>query len=289
MGRRITIVGHPPIDLRDLYHGVLDASWPVLLAGIVVAYIGANLIFAALYLTTGDGIENADPGSFRDAFFFSVQTMATIGYGKMVPRGTAANLLVTLEAMIGLFGFAMATSLMFAKFARPSSRVIFSRHPVIVPRDGVRSLVFRMANERFNRIAEAEVRLVFARDEITPEGERLYRFYDLPLVRSRSSIFALTFTVVHRIDASSPLFDATPASLAAGNVTIIATMTGLDETFATTIHARHAWNAQDLRWDHRMVDVLRTFPDGSRELDYERFHDVEPFVGAGDAGGDAAA
>jgi inward rectifier potassium channel len=261
--------------LTDVYHSLLVAPWRQFFALVLVAYLGANVVFALGYLAIGDGIEEARRGSFVDAFFFSVQTMATIGYGKMAPRGVAANLLVTAEALVGLLGLALVTGLVFAKFSRPTARVLFTRNLVLTRFDGVPSLLFRMANERGNQIAEAEAHLVMLRSERTPEGEEVRRMHELKLRRSHSAFFAFTWLVVHPITPASPLHGETPESLRDRDVQFIAGVTGLDETLGQTIHARHGWGLDQLLWGHRFVDVLSVLPDGRRAIDYRRFHDVE--------------
>jgi inward rectifier potassium channel len=275
-GREILSIGLRTATLRDVYHSLLTTAWAQFFALVLVAYLGANLLFAAGYLAIGDGIEEARPGNFSDAFFFSVQTMATIGYGKMAPRGLAANLLVTLEALIGLLGLALVTGLVFAKFSRPTARVIFSQNAVITRFDGVPSLLVRMANERGNQIAEAQAHLVLLRTERTPEGEEIRRAHDLHLRRSHSAFFAFTWLVVHPITPDSPLHGETAESLKAKDIDLVASMTGLDETLSQSVHARHAWTPDQILWGHRFADVLVSLPDGRRAIDYRRFHDVEP-------------
>jgi inward rectifier potassium channel len=259
----------------DLYHAWLIASWRMVLAASALSFLGLNLLFGGLYLWVG-GIENARPASFADAFFFSVQTFATIGYGRLAPVSTAANVVVTVESFVGLLATAMVTGLMFAKFARPTSRVLWSRVAVVAPQDGVRSLMIRMANERGNRVVEAQLRLSLARQEITVEGEQVRRVHDLRLVRSRSSVFVLTWTAIHPIDESSPLYGLTKEDLVAQGVEIIASLTGLDETFSQTIHSRHAWAATEIVFDARFADILVPLPDGRRAIDYTRFHETKP-------------
>ncbi len=275
-GREVVSVGVRLTPLRDVYHSLLVASWRGFFVIVLLGYVGANLVFAAGYLALGDAIEQARPGSFADAFFFSVQTMATIGYGKMAPRGVAANLLVTLEALVGLLGLALVTGLVFAKFSRPTARVIFSRNAVVTRFDGVPSLLVRMANERGNQIAEAQAHLVLLRTERTPEGEEVRRMHDLHLARSHSAFFALTWLVVHPITPDSPLHGETEESLRVKDVDLVASMTGLDETLSQSVHARHAWTPDQILWGKRFVDVLVPTDDGRRAIDYRRFHDVEP-------------
>lgn len=267
--------GIPRGFLGDLYHFLLVASWPLLLGLLVAAYLASNALFALGYLLQPDSLENARPGSFADAFFFSVQTMATIGYGKLVPRTWLANMLVTIESFVGLLGLAMVTGLIFAKFSRPTARVLFSRVAIMGRRDGVPCLLFRMANARGNHIAEAQVHVVLARDEVTGDGERMRRFHDLSLLRAHNAIFALSWTVAHPMVAGSPLFGATEATLRAARAEIVVSLIGFEETFAQTVHARHAYAVDDLLWNARFVDIVSEGPDGRRRVDYARFHEVE--------------
>jgi inward rectifier potassium channel len=271
---------------RDLYHLFLEASWSRVLVMIITVYAFANLLFALGYLACGDGIDNARHGSFSDAFFFSVQTMSTIGYGRMVPRSAVANTLVTIEALCGLLGFAMATGLMFSKFARPTARVMFSHVAVISNRDGVRSLMFRMANERTNQIVEAQLHVVLLRNETTVEGEFVRRFYDLPLARQATVAFTNTWTAVHQIVKGSPLYGCTDAELEQQRATIIASLLGFDETFSQTVHARHTYDVAHIVWNSRLVDILIDLPDGRRAVDYGRFHDVMPVESDSTSSGD---
>ena len=270
-----TILGLDDSRLTDLYHSLMRASWPRLLAGVVLMFIATNAVFAAAYMLD-QGIENARPGSFGDAFFFSVQTMATIGYGQMSPASVTANILVSIEALIGLLALAMITGLIFAKFSRPSARVRFSKVAIVSNRDGVPSLQFRMANLRANRIVDASARVVFARQEKTLEGEEMRRFYDLKLQRDRSSLFIYSWTAIHPITEDSPISGVSREAMEAASAEIIVSVTGLDETFAQTIHARHAYRPDDLLWDHRFVDILARGPNGLMSIDYTHFDDVTP-------------
>lgn len=261
---------------RDYYHWLLILDWPQFFALTVASYIGTNTLFALLYLAGGDCIKNARPGSLFDAFFFSVQTMATIGYGAMYPSTDYANLLVSLEALVGLMGVAMGTGLMFARFSRPTARVLFSRVAVIAPHNGVPTLMLRVANERRNQILEAQVGVSLLRDEITLEGHFMRRFYDLKLVRSQTRTFALSWMVIHEIDESSPLYGVTPELMAQTETDIVVTITGIDETASQTVHARHYYITEEILWNMRFVDIFSKKPDGRRMLDFTRFHDVTP-------------
>ncbi|MBI1814806.1 MAG: ATP-sensitive inward rectifier potassium channel 10 [Deltaproteobacteria bacterium] len=260
--------------LRDLYLSLLVSSWWRLLIVLVALFVTTNSMFAVLYLLGGDNIENARPGSFADAFFFSVQTMATIGYGKMVPHTLWANVLVTIESLVGLLGIALVTGLTFAKFSRPTARVLFSRVAVVTRRDGVPCLMFRMANQRGNQIVEARIHVVLALTETTEEGEVIRRLHDLHVPRAQNALFALSWTAIHPLTESSPLFHATPKSLADAEAEIIISLTGLDESFAQTVHARHSYVVSDIRWNARFVDILSRTRDGRRSVNYAHFHDT---------------
>lgn len=270
---------------RDLYYFALRVSWSRFLLGVVVLYGAANAVFALVYMLPGHAIANARPGSFDDAFFFSIQTMATVGYGQMWPQTLYANIVVTVESAVGLMFLAVVTGLVFARFSRPTARILFSRVAVIAPYNGVPALTVRLANQRRNQILQAEVDLALLRDELTEEGEMIRRFYDLQLARHRSPVFALTFTVMHRIDAESPLYGATAASLQAQNAELVVTASGIDETIAQRVHARTSYLSDEILWDHRFADLFGWTEDGRRVIDYRRFHDTIPLSTARHARG----
>ena len=259
--------------LTDLYLFLLTSPWSVLFALMLVLYLGGNLAFALAYLLDG-GIENARPGNFADAYFFSVQTMATIGYGQLVPQTVYANILVTIEALTGMLFIALTTGLMFARFSRPTARILFSKVAVIGAYDGVATLFVRAGNERQNQILRADVSMHFLRTEVSREGATMRRFYDMKLVRDRTPLFGLTFLMMHVIDASSPLFGLSAESCAMIDGEIVVTISGLDETMSQTIHARTSYTATEIRWNHRFIDIFGFTDDGRRAIDFGRFHDT---------------
>jgi inward rectifier potassium channel len=273
---RVVAIGLRTGWLSDLYHQLLVVPWPAFLAGLSVVYLGLNLLFALLYLLGDGAIANARPGAFADAFFFSVETLSTIGYGQMSPATLYGNIIMTTEALVGLMLVAVAAGLMFARFSRPTARVVFSKVAVVAPFNGALTLTLRLANERRNQILDAQVSVTLVRDERTAEGEWIRRFYDLQLARQRSPIFAMTFTVMHVIDSASPLWNATPSSLAAEAAEIVVTVTGLDETISQAVHARTSYLADEVLWDHRFTDVFTQTEDGRLAIDYRRFHNTEP-------------
>jgi inward rectifier potassium channel len=268
-------VGGNAAYLADLYHFLLVASWRRLLLIVASTYAVINATFAGLYLAGGDCLTGATPGSYSDAFFFSVQTFSTIGYGTMAPKTPYASAVVTLEAFIGLITVAMATGLMFAKFSRPTARVLFSDKMVVGMRNGKPTLSLRMANERGNDIIEASFRVTVLKPEVTAEGEKIRRLHDIKLLRSETPLFTVSFAAFHVIDETSPLFGETPESVLQESLRFIVTVTGLDASFAQTVHARRIYEARDIVWNARFVDVISNLPDGRLQLDLAKFHHVE--------------
>jgi inward rectifier potassium channel len=273
------IVGRSRRFAGDLYHKLLTARWWQFFVLIVVIYAAVNTAFAGAYLAFPDSVAGAHPGSFTDAFFFSVETMATIGYGVMSPRTLPAHVLVTCEALLGMLFVSMATGLMFAKFARPTARIVFSRAVVIGPYDGAPSLMIRMANARANQIVEATARLVLLRNEYTREGVLMRRFHDLKLTRASSSVFALSWTIFHPLTPDSPLHGLTREQMLEQDFNLMVSVAGLDDTFGQTVHARWQYWADEIVWNARFRDVLSVREDGRRVLDMAHFHSTVPLDG----------
>ena len=274
-GYEIRVVGGARHGLRDLYHGLLRVPWWAALATIVGAYLALNVLFAALYLEAG-GIANAAPGSFADAFFFSVQTMGTIGYGSMYPASRAANVLVVAESVTGLVATALATGLVFARFSQTRARVLFSARAAISPLDGVPTLMMRVGNERRNVIIDASFKAMLMRTTRTAEGVTVYRTMDLRLVRERAPGLSRAWNVIHRIEPGSPLHGETPESLASSDAELTLTVSGVDDTSLQLVHARHTWIAQSIVWGARLADITSEAPDGAFVIDLRQFHELVP-------------
>jgi inward rectifier potassium channel len=274
-GYEIRVVGVPAAGLRDLYHWFLRVPWWAALTVIVGGYLLLNALFASLYLA-GGGIANAAPGSYLDAFFFSVQTMGTIGYGSMYPATRLANAMVVAESVAGLVVTALATGLVFARFSQTRARVVFSSRIAIGPLDGVPTLMIRVGNERRGRIVDAAFRLTVARTTRTQEGVAIYRNLDAPLVRDRATALSRSWMVLHRIQEGSPLLGDSPESLAAADVELTLMVAGTDETSLQPIHAQHTWLHRSVTWGARLADVMAETPDGNLLLDLRRFHDLTP-------------
>ena len=275
----IHYIGTPTPGLRDLYHALLRVPWWGALAVIVGSYLAINGLFAVSYVAIG-GVANARPGSLTDAFFFSVQTMGTIGYGTMFPASTGANVLVVTESVISLVITAMATGLVFARFSQTRAALLFSSKVAIGLMDGVPTLMLRVGNDRRGNIVGTEFRLTFTRTVRTAEGVALYKFEDLALVRTRAPALSRAWNVLHRIVEGSPLFGFDAAKLAETDAELELEVTGLDDTSLQTVHARHTWFAGSVAWNARLADVVSETPEGDMVVDLRNFHEVVPVTAA---------
>jgi len=271
----VTVIGAPRVAVRDFYYLFLRARWSGAIGAITVAYLALNAVFAVAYEVTG-GIANAGPDSFFDAFCFSVQTMGTIGYGAMYPVSRTANVIMIVESVTSLIVTALATGLVFAKFSRSTARVQFSQHAVIAPMNGVPTLMLRVGNERGNQILEATIRVTLIRTEITQEGTKFYRLYDLRLARERSSAVARSWTILHPIEADSPLFGATPETVIHDEIELLASLVGTDDTSLQPVHARRRYLDTQIIWGARHADILTEDENSNLVLDIRRFNEIVP-------------
>ena len=269
----VEVVGGTRGLWRDLYHFFLRAPWWIDLLLLSTVFVLANVLFATAYSLTG-GVKDAR--SFTDYFFYSVETMGTIGYGEMYPTTRAAHAIMTVEALTQIFLIAVTTGLVFAKFSIPRARVRFSEHPTIGPHDGVPTLQFRIGNERDSRLLEAVIRVVMMRTEKSIEGVTLYRMHDLKHERDRSPALSRSWTVMHKIDSSSLLHQATPATLERDEIEFILTLSGTDELSVQKLHAQTRYEAKLIRWGARHADMLSERPDGRLQLDMREFQRLVP-------------
>jgi inward rectifier potassium channel len=272
---RVTKLGVAGFRWNDLYHVILSVSWPVFFVAAIGVYLSVNVVFALAYYF-GKGVSNAT--TFLDYFFFSIQTLATVGYGNMSPETTYAHSIATAEIIMGLLTLAIITSLVFARFSKPTARIMFSKVAVIVPYDGTPTLMVRVANERGSYILEATASIALVRSEKSIEGQTLRRFHKLKLERTRSPLFALTWLLMHRIDEASPLRGLSPAAIEADDMRLVIALSGMDETFAANVTARHHYAHEDILFDHRFVDMFIE-QGGPRDVheDMRKFHLVERF------------
>ena len=271
----ILVLGASRHPLRDAYHFLLRLSWASLLGLIAGTFLLLNAFFAFGYLAVG-GVAGVRVGFFRDAFFFSVHTMGTIGYGTMYPISTAAHSLVVVETVIGLILAALTAGIIFTRFSLTRGELVLSRYACIAPMNGVPTLVFRIGNDRTSTIFEASVRVAVIRTEKTSEGITFYRLYDVDLVRDRSPALARSWTVMHSITEKSPLYGQTAASCAADEIELSVTVAGTDDTSLQPVHARYRYAIENILWDTRLIDILTELPDGRLQLDLRLFHDVVP-------------
>lgn len=267
---------------NNFYHWLLSTSWTQFMTLVIFVYLSANLLFAVGYLLCGEGaITHAEPGSLIDAFFFSVQTMATIGYGRMTPVGYGPNTIVTFEAFFGIVYSALTTGLAFARFTRPTAGVRFSKVAVVGMHDGVKTLKFRVANERKSHIVEAQMRLWLVSETMTAEGERYRQSVELALERSESPVFSLTWTLMHSIDEHSALahfLHAVDNPEIADRWHLLVTFTGYHENLANQVYARHIYLPKNVQQDATFVDTVKVLSNGKRVIDLTNFEKWIPSI-----------
>jgi inward rectifier potassium channel len=273
-GSTFWVIGDERMILRDAYHIFLRLPWSASLGLIVLTFIFVNIAFACLYFEVG-GVAGAD-GTFFDAIAFSVQTLATIGYGAMYPASRAANALMILESIVSLVLLSLATGLVFTKFARPTTRVAFSRHAVITQHEGNRTLIFRAGNRRSNVIVEATIHVVAVLTTLTREGKVFYKAVDLPLVRDRQVGMTRGWTLMHVIDEASPLFGADAERLKELELELYIALTGIDDVSMQTVHAIHTYTDDQILIDHHFEDTVFALDNGEFAVDMTRFDAVVP-------------
>jgi inward rectifier potassium channel len=258
----------------------MSGGWVRFLGSLVFLYIVLNLFFAALFFLQPGCIDGSRPESFADSFFFSVQTLSTIGFGALSPATEYANTIVTIESAVGMLFVALATGLTFAKVARPSASVLFSNRMTLSQHHGQPTLMFRVGNARGNEIVDASMNMTALVDDLSPEGTHLRRVRDLKLERRTTPLFVLSWTVIHIIDEDSPLFgldwDQPIEKLEQRFLGLVVTMIGHDGTYGQTVYARHNYYLDQIDRDHRFVDVIGQLPSGMLIIDYTKFHDTEP-------------
>lgn len=265
--------------ITDLYHSLLSTTWAKFFGLVLAFYIILNTIFAVAYFFCGrnalQGIDySTELNYLLDCFFFSIQTFATIGYGRINPMGLVPNLLVAFEALIGLLGLALVTGLLFSRFSKPTTRIDFSKMALVTVMDGVPCLNFRMANRRLNQIVEARVQVTLIRNESTLEGYQFRNFQDLALEKNFSPMFALTWLVVHPIHQFSPLYQKTLDDLREMQAEILVTLTGIDETFAQTVIARFSYTPDEIQMNARFEDMIDYNQEGKILVSLLKIHDV---------------
>jgi inward rectifier potassium channel len=276
--REILTEGFRRVVFQDLFHFFMTITWPQLFATFAAFFLTFDALFGCAYYFVPGCIANLNPPGFAGAFFFSVETLATVGYGDMHPQTVYGHSVAMVEIFVGLMSLAVITGLMFARFSRPRARFLFSSSMVVRPVDAQRTLILRAANLRLNVIQDASAKLYMMRNEVTEEGFRIRRVVDLPLRRSTQPTFNLGWTIMHAIDESSPLFSETADSLRESDAAFVISMSGTDESTGQMLAARADYVHADVHWNSTFRDILVEDADGTLHIDYAKFDDVQPYV-----------
>jgi inward rectifier potassium channel len=258
----------------DLYHHAMTVSWPAFFAWAALVFVVLNTVFGTLYYLGDKPVANVRSESFLEFFFFSIETLATVGYGDMHPQTNYGHVVATVEIFTGMSFLAVMTGLVFARFSRPKARFVFARHAVIATHMGRPTLMIRVANARHNTISGATAKLWLIRAETTPEGHVLRRYYELRLERHENPVFILSWTIFHVIDEFSALSGLDAEQLAKSETALVFTVYGFDDSSAQQLWARRVYSHQDIHWQHRYADIT-SWTGGRMIIDYGKFHDVE--------------
>ena len=273
----------------NLYHALLTMPWSHFLAFVVAGYVLLNLFFGLVYTLCPGGLTDAVntgiASRFWQGFFFSVHTFGTIGYGNVSPVGWLANTVVTVESLLSLLCVALATGILFARFSRPTAKIVFSNNALIAPYqegtgpDGTgqrgTGLMFRLANGRRNELIEVAATVIYAQFE-TVDGKPARKFYQLALERPKVTFLSLSWTIVHPINEESPLWQLTADEARARQAEILILLTGIDETFSQVVHARSSYRAEEIVWQAKFANIYNK-PDenGVVSIDLRRLHEFD--------------
>jgi inward rectifier potassium channel len=240
-----------------------------------VVYLLVNVVFAALYLLKAHAIAEMPPGSFSDAFFFSVETLATVGYGHMYPDTFYGHMVAMFEIIVGMFGLAVITGLIFVRFSRPTARIHFSKVMVVAPFDGVPNLMIRVANLRHQAMVEPEFRMILLRNVKTAEGDEVRRFRSLKLEFDHLIAFPAVMTVRHRVDEQSPLFEITQEEFQQQDILIMASIVGVDTVIVAPVQSSGHYHHKEIQWNRRFVEIYDQSAEGEWTVDYARIDETE--------------
>jgi inward rectifier potassium channel len=266
-------------DLRDPYHLAVALTWPQFLAALLALYLSVNVVFTILFWLVPGSVANARPDSFSDAFFFSIETLATVGYGKMYPATLHGHMVASIEIVCGLAFTAVLTGLTFVRFSRPRAKLIFAANPVVAMHNGKPTLMVRIGNGRAAVLADARAQLNVLLTETTTEGEVFHRAQELQLERAHIPIFPLFWTLMHVLDERSPLNGYDAARAVKANAQVFVAIEARDPTLATTVHDIRNYPAEDVRFGMRYTEAVTTARDGTPVLDLTAIGALEPDVG----------
>jgi len=273
-GREVVTEGLNLNFWADISHRCMTASWPAFIAGAATVFVAFNAFFAFFYWIGDQPISNVPGGAYIDYLYFSIETLSTAGYGDMHPQTHYGHFVATVELFTGIFSMSVMTGLVFARFSRPSARLLFAENPVISDHEGQPTLMIRLANERHNIISNANARLWLFKNIVSKEGQSFRRFYELPLSRNESPALALSWTLFHVIDEASPLYGFSAEDLETNNIALVVVVSGYDVVAAQTVHARKTYDHPEIRIGHRYAEILDTTEDGRLRVDYGRFHET---------------
>ena len=276
--REIITHGLGRVIFQDLFHYFMTVSWTQLFLTFAAFFLCFDLLFGLAYALVPGCIANLSPPGLAGAFFFSVETLATVGYGEMHPASLYGHIVAMVEIFVGLMSMALITGIMFARFSVPRARFLFASHAVVRPIDGKLTLMFRAANARQNIVQEASAQLRMMRDDVTPEGFRLRRITDMPLIQAQHPLFALGWNIMHVLDEASPLHGQSKESLRASRALFILSLSGTDETTGQVMMARHEYPGSAIHWNSSFRDIMEVAADGAVHFDYGKFHDIEPLT-----------
>ena len=268
--------GAPGGFWTDLYHRSMTVHWPAFFGSAALIFIVLNTVFGFLFWLGNEPIANVSPELPLplSLFYFSIETLATVGYGDMHPQTNYGHLVATVEIFTGMSFLAVMTGLIFARFSRPRAHFVFAKHPVVTTYQGVPTLMIRIANARHNTISQATAQLWVFKLELTEEGEEFRRFYELKLDRSEHPMFSLSWTLLHIINETSPIFGMNPDDFAEAEGALVLNVGGVDDNSAQRLYARQLYSRSDIRWQYRYRDITSHSPKGRLLLDYTKFHDV---------------
>ncbi len=266
-------------DVRDPYHLAVALTWPQFFGTLLAFYLLVNIAFASLFWLVPDSVANARPYSFSDAFFFSIETLATVGYGEMYPATLYGHVIASTEIVCGLGFTAILTGLTFVRFSRPRAKFVFASHPVVAMHNSKPTLMLRVGNGRAHVLLDAVTKLNVLLSVTTAEGKPFRRAQELRLERAHLPVFPLTWTLMHVMDERSPLYGYDAAQVIAARAQVLVTLEARDPTLATSVQEIRNYAPEDIRFGMRYVDVLTTEADGTLVADLTKIGDMEPDIG----------